>query len=110
MNNGTQVKTWGVHGGWSGGGAILACDGRLVSNGRDRVSKMWDQNGAAVPAFAAPAQNDLGLKIAYSETTGAVLAGDWTGAVRVFDVKDGKERVTLLTNPAVAGRSDWKTP
>jgi len=109
MNNGTQVKTWGAHGGGAAAVQFLR-DGRLVSNGRDRVSKMWDQNGAAVPAFAAPAQNDLGLKIAYSETTGAVLAGDWTGAVRVFDVKDGKERVTLLTNPAaIAVRLDDAT-
>ena len=99
MNNGTQVKSWGAHGGGAAAVQFLR-DGRLVSNGRDRVSKMWDQNGAAIPAFAAPAQNDLGLKVAYSETTGAVLAGDWTGAVRVFDAKDGKERVTLLTNPA----------
>ncbi|MGE5193133.1 MAG: c-type cytochrome domain-containing protein [Deltaproteobacteria bacterium] len=99
MNNGTQIKSWGAHGGGASAVQFLR-DGRLVSNGRDRVSKMWDQNGAAIPAFAAPAQNDLGLKVAYSEATGAVLAGDWTGAVRVLDAATGKERATLVTNPS----------
>jgi WD40 repeat protein len=100
MNNGTQIKSWGAHGGGAAAVQFLR-DGRLVSNGRDRVSKMWDQNGAAVPAFASPAQNDLGLKVAYSESTGLVLAGDWTGAIRVLDAATGKERATLMTNPAI---------
>jgi hypothetical protein len=99
MNNGTQIKSWGAHGGGAAAVQFLR-DGRLVSNGRDRVTKMWDQNGAAVPAFAAPAQNDLGLKVAYSEATSAVLAGDWTGAIHVLDAATGKERATLVTNPA----------
>ncbi len=109
MNNGSQVKSWGAHGGGASAVQFLR-DGRLASNGRDRVAKLWDQNGAAVAGFAAPAQNDLGLKVAYSETTGAVLAGDWTGAVRVFDGKDGKERGALVTNPAaLATRLDEAT-
>ena len=107
MTNGTQVKTWGAHGGGAAAVHFLR-DGRLVSNGRDRVSKLWDQNGAQVLAFAA--QNDLGLRVAYSEPTGAVLTGDWTGAIRVFDGKDGKERAALVTNPAaLAARLDEAT-
>ena len=97
MTNGTQVKAWGAH----GGGASSICflrDGRLISTGRDRVSKLFDQNGGQVLAFAA--HNDLGMKVAFSETNQLVLAGDWTGAVRLFDVKDGADRGTLLTNPA----------
>lgn len=107
MNNGSQVKSWGAHGGGAASVQFLR-DGRLVSTGRDRVSKLWDQNGAQVLAFAALA--DLGLKVAYVEATGSVLAGDWTGSIRVFDVKDGKERGTLVTNPAaLAVRLDEAT-
>jgi WD40 repeat protein len=97
MTNGTHVKGWGAHGGGATAVQFLR-DGRLASNGRDRVAHIWDQNGAAVLNF--PAQNDLGLKVTVSEPTGAVITGDWTGAVRVFDAKDGKERASLMTNPA----------
>ena len=97
MTNGTHVKGWGAHGGGATAVHFLR-DGRLASNGRDRVAHIWDQNGAAVLNFAA--QNDLGLKVAVSEPTAAVITGDWTGAVRVFDAKDGKERASLMTNPA----------
>ncbi|MCY2966948.1 MAG: hypothetical protein NT069_25500 [Planctomycetota bacterium] len=97
MTNGTQVKAWGAHGGGVASVTFLR-DGRLVSTGRDRVSKIWDQNGAQQLALAA--LPDLGLKTAFSETQGLVLAGDWTGGVQVFDVKDGRNVATLLTNPA----------
>ncbi len=104
MTNGTHVKGWGAHGGGATGVQFLR-DGRLASNGRDRVAHIWDQNGAAVLNF--PAQNDLGLKVAVSEPAGAVITGDWTGAVRVFDAKDGKERASFMTNPApLAARLD----
>lgn len=104
MTNGSHVKGWGAHGGGATAVHFLR-DGRLASNGRDRVAHIWDQNGAAVLNF--PAQNDLGLKVAVSEPAGAVITGDWTGAVRVFDAKDGKERASLMTNPApLAARLD----
>lgn len=104
MTNGSHVKGWGAHGGGATAVQFLR-DGRLASNGRDRVAHIWDQNGAAVLNF--PAQNDLGLKVAVSEPAGAVITGDWTGAVRVFDAKDGKERASLMTNPApLAARLD----
>ncbi|MBI3862071.1 MAG: hypothetical protein HY290_09265 [Planctomycetia bacterium] len=96
MTNGSHVKGWGGHGGGAGAVQFMR-DGRIASNGRDRVAKIWDQNGAAVVTF--PAQNDLGLKVAYSEPTAAVITGDWTGAVRIFAL-DGKERAALQTNPA----------
>lgn len=104
MTNGSHVKGWGAHGGGATAVQFLR-DGRLASNGRDRVPHIWDQNGAAVLNF--PAQNDLGLKVAVSEPTGAVITGDWTGTVRVFAVTDGKERASLMTNPApLAARFD----
>jgi WD40 repeat protein len=96
MTNGSHVKGWGGHGGGAASVQFLR-DGRIASNGRDRVARIWDQNGAAVVTF--PAQNDLGLKVAYSEPVGAVITGDWTGAVRIF-AADGKERAALATNPA----------
>jgi WD40 repeat protein len=96
MNNGTQIKTWGAHGGGAANVEFLR-DGRLVSTGRDRVTKLWNQDGAQVVAF--PAHGDLGLRVTFANTAGMALAGDWTGAVRVFTA-DGKDRAILATNPA----------
>ena len=102
MTNGTQVKSWGAHGAGAASVTFLR-DGRLVSTGRDRVTKIWDQNGAQQLALAALA--DLGLKTTFSEPLGLVLAGDWTGAVKVFAAANGAELGTLVTNPApVAAR------
>jgi WD40 repeat protein len=104
MNNGTQIKSWGAHGGGSAAVWFLR-DGRLVSTGRDRVSKLWDQNGKQLLAF--PALGDLGLKAAYAETNNLALIGDWSGAVRVFDGQSGADQGTLPTNPApLAARLD----
>ncbi|MCH8281082.1 MAG: hypothetical protein IIC96_10430 [Chloroflexi bacterium] len=43
MVNGRQVKSWGAHGGGTAS-VEFTRDGRLVSCGRDRVTKLWDQN------------------------------------------------------------------
>jgi len=97
MTNGSQVKNWGAHGG--GAAAVqFTRDGRLLSTGRDRVTKLWDQNGAQQKAF--PALNDLGLEVAFSSEDDKAYAGDWTGAVRVWNAKDGVELPALMTNPA----------
>jgi WD40 repeat protein len=102
MTNGTQIKSWGAHGGGAASVHFLR-DGRLVSTGRDRVTKIWDQNGAQQLALAAVP--DLGLKTAFNETRGVVLVGDWTGTVKVFEGATGREICNLQTNPAaVAAR------
>jgi hypothetical protein len=107
MNNGTQIKSWGAHGGGSAAVWFLR-DGRLVSTGRDRVSKLWDQNGKQLLAY--PALGDLGLKAAYSETNNLALVGDWSGAVHIFDGQSGADQGTLPTNPApLAARLDMAT-
>lgn len=107
MNNGTQIKNWGGHGGGAGSVQFLR-DGRLVSTGRDRVTKLWDQNGTQVRAF--PALADLGLRVTYAETNGFVLAGDWTGTLKVWNAADGADRATLVTNPpALAVRIEAAT-
>lgn len=96
MNNGGQIKSWGAH----GQGAASVCylrDGRMISTGRDRVMKLFDQNGSQQRVFSA--MPDLGLRVAYSETVGLSAVGDWTGTVKLFDSKTGEERASLVSNP-----------
>jgi hypothetical protein len=94
--NGNQVKTWGAHG---GGVTSLSFtrDGRLVSCGRDGVAKLWDQNGAAKQTYQGFA--DLPLCVAYCDETSRLVAGDWTGAIRVFGGADAKQVGLLDADP-----------
>ena len=96
MGNGGLVKNWGAHGG--GAAAVqFTRDGRILSTGRDRVTKLWDQNGAQQRAF--PALADLGLEVAFSSEDDQAFAGDWSGVVRAWNAKDGAELAPVVTNP-----------
>jgi WD40 repeat protein len=97
MENGTQVRGWGAHGGGAQG-MHYAKDGRIVSTGRDRVTKLWDGNGGAQRSFEA--LPDVGLKTVFSHDGGRVIAADWTGHVAVWNTADGKRLGSLTANPA----------
>ncbi len=96
MENGGNVKGWGAHG--AGASSVdFARDGRIISAGRDRVVKIWDQNGTAVRAFEAMA--DLALACAICNETNRVIGADWTGAIRVWNAVDGVKIGDLTPNP-----------
>jgi hypothetical protein len=96
MENGNAIKTWGAHGG--GVEAVkYAHDNRLVSCGRDRIARVWDQNGAQLRAFDA--FPDVALRVAFSHDNARVIGGDWTGEIRVWNGADGKQLGNLLANP-----------
>lgn len=102
MQNGNPIKNWGGH----GGGTLsvrFAKDGRLVTTGRDRVAKVWDQNGGMQKQLEN--FNDLAIRATFTHDDARVIAGDWSGEVRVWDLKDGKRLANLAANPApVAAR------
>lgn len=96
MENGKQVKSWNAHGG--GVASIhFAHDGRLVSAGRDRVVKIWDQNGAEQKAMEA--LPDLALAAAFTHDGARVIGGDWRGEIRMWDVAEGTLVAQLAMNP-----------
>jgi len=96
MENGGQIKSWGAHGG--GAEAVkFSHDNRLVSTGRDRITKVWDMNGTNTKAF--PAHPDVALRAAFNHDSTKVYAGDWTGAVQAFSVADAKVLAQASTNP-----------
>jgi len=96
LENGTNIKSWNAHG---GGTACVefARDSRLVTCGRDRVTKIWDQAGKqliALPAFA-----DIAVSVTICDETNRVIAGDWTGKIKVWNAADGKDVGELTANP-----------
>lgn len=96
LENGTNIKSWNAHGGGTSG-VEFARDGRLVSCGRDRVTKIWDQAGKqlrALPAFA-----DIAVSVTICDESNHIIAGDWTGKIKVWNAADGKDVGELTSNP-----------
>jgi hypothetical protein len=96
MENGNPIKSWAAH----PGGALgvrFAHDGKLATTGRDRVTKLWDQNGAAQKQFEP--LPDLGLRVAVAHDNGKVIAGDWSGQVKVWTAADAKLVAAVDSNP-----------
>jgi WD40 repeat protein len=96
MENGKQLKSINAH---APGVSSLdyTHDGRLASCGRDRVAKVWDASGGAQRSFEP--FGDLALEVAFTHDGGRVVAGDWTGEVRVWNTADGKQVATMSGNP-----------
>jgi len=97
MENGGNIKTFNAHG---GGVASLrfAKDGRLLTTGRDRVARVWDQNGAKQREFEP--FGDLALEAVFTHDESKIVAADWSGEIRVWDIKDGRRLTNLAVNPA----------
>ncbi|MEX2215249.1 MAG: c-type cytochrome domain-containing protein [Phycisphaeraceae bacterium] len=96
LENSNRIRNWGAHGG--GVQSVrFAHDGRLVSIGRDKTTKLWDGNGGQQRAFDA--FGDIGLVVAISHDQSRVVAGDFTGEIRVWNAADGKLTGKLSSNP-----------
>ena len=96
MENGGNIKSFGAHGG--GAASVrFAKDGRLLTTGRDRVVRLWDQNGGKQREFEP--FGDLALEAVLCHDESKVFAADWTGEIRVWDVKDGHRLANLAVNP-----------
>jgi hypothetical protein len=96
MENGKQAKNWSAHAG--GTTAVeYARDGRLASAGRDKQARLWDGNGKNLKTFTAFA--DQVLEVAVTHDGGRVVAGDWTGEIRIYGSADGALVARLLENP-----------
>jgi hypothetical protein len=99
MENGGNIKNWGAHGG--GAASVrFTHDGKLASTGRDKITKLWDQNGAAQKSFEA--FPDLGLRVAVTHDNAKVIAGDWSGVVKEWNAADAKVLAVLDVNPLPA--------
>jgi WD40 repeat protein len=77
--------------------ASFARGGELVTCGRDNSARVWNANGQQLAKFEG--FTDLPTKAVFSHDGGRVFVGDFTGTVRVWDVKDRKPAGTLTTNP-----------
>ncbi len=96
LNDGREIKRWNAHGG--GVSSIeYTRDARIVSVGRDRVAKLWQGDGKAIKSYGG--LPDLGLEVAFDSEMNRVIAGDWSGQVRIWDATSAATLLTLSANP-----------
>lgn len=93
MQDGSQMASQTCH---QGGVTCLAFahDGRIVTCGRDNAASLWGpelDNGKPSERF-----NDVALQCAFSDDGKRIIAGDWTGSVKVFNA-DGLKKVAEIT-------------
>jgi len=96
MQAGRMVKSWSAH-----GSGVLSVsfthDGRIVTCGRDRLVRTWKADGGGL--LKTEPFNDIALHAVFDGDGNRVVAGDWTGTIRVFDAKTGKPVGELTADP-----------
>ena len=93
--NGAQVKNWNAK------TAILslefARDGRLVTCGRDQVTRLWDQEGKQL--METPPLGDVAVSVTFCDESGRAVSSSWGGNLQVYKADDAAAVGTLSTNP-----------
>ncbi len=97
MENGGNIKSFSAHGGGTAS-VRFAKDARLLTTGRDRMVRLWDQNGGKQREFEP--FSDLALEAVFTRDDTQVIAADWTGEIRAWDARDGRRLANLTVNPA----------
>lgn len=95
-SSGESSKNWTAH----NGGAMdvhFTSDGRLVSAGRDKKVRVWTLDGKQLKEFDA--FGDLAMSAVFTHDAKKVVAGDYLGEVRVYDLESGKKLANLTANP-----------
>ncbi len=95
-NKGGLLKNWSAHAGGVTDVQFMR-DGSLISGGRDKRVKSWNQDGAVTREF--PEMTDVVVAVAGCDETSRVIAADWHGNVAVWNGTDGAELARLDPNP-----------
>ena len=104
MINGTQVKSWGGH-----GGGVLSLhvthDGRIASAGRDQVVKVWSPDGNMIKQMEGFA--DLAMRTTFNHDGTKFVGADWSGTfARSTCRRRQASRPEIHDQPADARRAD----
>jgi chromosome segregation ATPase len=93
--NGTQVKNWNAK------TALLSLeftrDARLVTCGRDQVTRLWDQDGKQL--MESPAIGDVAVSTTFCDESLRAITASWAGVVQAYKADDAALVGSLATNP-----------
>ncbi len=103
--DGKEIKKWAAH---PGGCEYVdfTPEGKIVSCGRDKVAKVWDQTGKAL--LTTVPLTEIALRAVLSGET--VLAGDWNGRVQAFLLADGGKPFGDVVSVSVAAAATPQKP
>jgi hypothetical protein len=95
MENGTQVKNW--NGKTPMQSLDFTRDGRLVTCGRDQVTRIWNQDGKQL--LETKPIGEVAVSVGYSDESKCMITASQAGVVQVC--KDDKAATlgSLVTNP-----------
>lgn len=95
LENGTQVKSWNAK------TAVLslefARDGRVVTCGRDQITRLWNQEGQQLME-SAPI-GDVAVSVTFCDESSRAIAASWAGVVQVYKADDAGLLGSIVTNP-----------
>lgn len=95
IDNGKMLKSWNANNGPLT--VEFGANGLIASAGRDNKVRLWDIEGK--PQGESEAMPDMVMDAVFNHDASRVIAGDWSGACKVFDAKTGKTVGTLSLNP-----------
>src|SRR4051812_38605553 len=95
MENGTAVKNWNAKTPLLG--LDLTRDGRLVTSGRDQITRIWNQDGKQL-AETKPI-GELAVSVGYSDESRRVITASLSGSVQVYPDDKPDAIGSLVTNP-----------
>jgi WD40 repeat protein/chromosome segregation ATPase len=96
MNSGSRAKNWAAHNGGTLSVAF-AQNGQLVTAGRDRQVKHWDQAGKQLRAFESLSDVAVDGDLTYDGSK--VIGAGWAGEIYIWNAADGKRIGDLHANP-----------
>ena len=95
-NNGGQIKNWSAHGGGATG-IEFSRDGKIVTCGRDRLVKLWQQDGNLIKQFQG--LKEIGVAVDYCDETNRIIGASLVGDVQVWSADAEKSLQALNINP-----------
>ena len=95
LENGTAVKNWSAKAPVLS--AEVARDGRIVTCGRDQITRIWDQEGKQL--VETKPIGEVAVSAAFCDETARAIAASWAGVVQVYKAEDASVVGTLVTNP-----------
>jgi WD40 repeat protein len=95
LENGTAIKNWNAKSAVLS--AEIARDGKIVTCGRDQITRIWDQEGKQL--VETKPIGEVAVSAAFCDETSRALAASWAGVVQVYKADDASVLGSIVTNP-----------
>ena len=95
VENGRQIKSWSAHN--SVAKIDFARNGKLLTTGRDRKVKIWQQDGKLIRELNGLGES--GISIAFCNQTDRVFVSNYAGKIQSWQIDNPKSIGSCEVNP-----------